>query len=400
MYKKSLLALLALALLFVPSTLAQDDGKPTVMYITGGPVVGTPGILAGTLDVLQSYGFISDTEREILNQKQDLEGERLDFVFGHAQMGAADASALVEQALDLGVEAIVAVTPTVAQTALNLTQDMNDPPVVIFTRLTNPYAAGIAQAPCLKPDHVSGLQTAVPYDEVLSLLLLQDPTTTTIGTIHSTSDADGVYGTETIVEIASDLGLTVESAGVAELADVRAAAQSLADKGVDAIIMPIDTSIAAGIPIVAQVAVENGLLLFYASPATVTMGATVGGGAFLYYDEGAHAGLLLAAHLNGDIDIATTAIHQLTNMFVGINLDMASEQGREIAPDLLEKAVFLIQDGRPRPQGEAAQQLRLASRLSVLPLEERRADDLALLESLQCTAEMIAEQQAALDAAE
>ena len=124
----------------------------------------------------------------------------------------------------------------------------------------------------------------------------------------------------------------------------------------------------------------------------------MGGGAFLCYEEGAHAGLLLAAHLNGDIDIAATAIYQLTNMFVAVNLDMAGQQDQEISPELLDQAVIVIQGGQPSFRGEESQQLMLSGRINVLPLEERRADDLALLESLQCSPENIAEQQAALEA--
>ncbi len=117
----------------------------------------------------------------------------------------------------------------------------------------------------------------------------------------------------------------------------------------------------------------------------------------LQYEEGAHAGLLLAAYLNGDIDLGSTGVYQAGNMFVGVNLDMAKLQGVEIAEGLLKKAIILIQDGELNVSGAAARQMALAR--SVVPLEERQADDAALLESLQCTPEMIAEQQAALDAA-
>ena len=169
------------------------------------------------------------------------------------------------------------------------------------------------------------------------------------------------------------------------------------NKGAEAIILPVDPLISAGIPIIAQAAIENELPLFYSSPGDVIFGATVGGGALLYYEEGAHAGLLLAAYLNGDIDLASTGIHLASNMFVGVNLDMAKLQGVEIAEDLLKQAIILIQDGELSVSGAAARQMALAG--SVVPLEERQADDMALLESLQCTPEMIAEQQAELDAA-
>ena len=153
---------------------------------------------------------------------------------------------------------------------------------------------------------------------------------TLIGTIHTSSDASGVYGAERIAEIAAEMGLTVESAAVTAIADLRPAVQSLVGKGVEAIILPTDALTSIGIPVIAQVAIENSLPFFYSTPGAVYFGATIGGGALLYYEEGAHAGLLLAAHLNGDIDIAVTGIHQASNMLVGVNLDSAELQGLEI----------------------------------------------------------------------
>ena len=336
-------------------------------------------------------------ERGLLMESQDVEGERITILVRNIQASAADASALVEKALDQGVDAIVTGSSIVAQSAVNITMDMDDPPAVIFTRMTNPYLAGIAEAACIKPEHVTGMQTVVPYEEIMPLLLIQKPDLKKIGTIHSSSDADGIYGAGRIAEIATAMGLTVESAAIAGLADLRPAVQALVGHEVEAVIVPYDTVAGEGIPVIAQAALENDLLFFYSTPGGIYQGATIGGGAMLYYEEGAHAGLLLAAHLNGDIDLATTAIHHASNMFVGLNLDMAELQGMDIDARLLEQAVIVIENGALNLSGAGARQLRIAGR--VVPLAERQADDMALLESLQCSDEMIAEQQAALDAA-
>jgi len=158
------------------------------------------------------------------------------------------------------------------------------------------------------------------------------------------------------------MGLAVESAAVTAIADTRAAAQSLVSKGVDAIILPLDLLTVAAMPIVTQVANENGLPLSYSSPVIVFFGATIGGGTLITYEEGAHSGLLLSAYLNGDIDIATTGIYQASNMFVGLNLDSARLQGVEIADDLLERASIVVQDGETNLSGAAMGQLARGQR--------------------------------------
>ena len=297
MLRRGMAVLLLSALLLAPAALAQDNDIPSVMVISAGASSEYGAAKTGILNVLQSYGFVSDAERARMDAGEDLEGESINIYFRAAEQGVADANAHVERALDLGVDAFITIAETATQTAVNVTSDLDDPPVVIFTRATNPYAAGIADASCLKPDHVSGLQTVVPYDEIVSLLLVQDPDMTLIGTIHTSSDAGGVYGAERIAEIAADMGLTVESAAVTAIGDLRPAVQSLVGQGVEAIILPTDALTSIGIPVIAQVAIENSVPFFYSTPGAVYFGATIGGGALLYYEEGAHAGLLLAAHL-------------------------------------------------------------------------------------------------------
>ena len=397
MFKRCSLTLLALMIWLAPAAQAHDDGNPTVALLGTGPVTRHNIAMSGLLSVLQSYGFISAAERGALAESQEFEGERINIIATRNLSNVADIDAIIETALDREVDAIVAGSAVVAQTAVRATSDMDDPPAVIFTRISEPYAAGIAQSPCIKPDHVTGLQTVVPYEEIIPLMITQDPDIETIGVMHTSSDPDGIYGASRIADIAVGLGLGVESAAVVGLADLRAAVQGLVSKGVEAIILPVDPLIGAGVPIIAQAAIENELPLFYSAPGNVVFGSTVGGGALLQYEEGAHAGILLAAYLNGDIDLASTSIHQASNMFVGVNLDMAEQQGVEIAEDLLNQAIILIEDGELNVSGAAARQMALAR--SVVPLEERRADDMAMLENMQCTPEMIAEQQAALDAA-
>ena len=135
--------------------MAQENDIPSVMVISAGASSEYGAAKTGILNVLQSYGFVSEAERARLDAGEDLEGESINIYFRAAEQGAADANALVERALDLGVGAFITIAETATQTAVNVTSDLDDPPVVIFTRATNPYAAGIADASCLKPDHVT-----------------------------------------------------------------------------------------------------------------------------------------------------------------------------------------------------------------------------------------------------
>ena len=397
MTKQAMLIALALALLLAPAALAQDMELPFVLALTEAQA--SPSVQSGILDALQANDFISADERAALLEEQEHDGERIRVVMRAIGASAADISLQIDAALDQGVSAIIAHTSAAAQAALNLTIGMDEPPALIFTGVVNPYGSGLAQARCVKPDHVTGMMTEVPYADILALLLLQDPNMKTIGTIHSSNNFDGVYGAEVIASEAAELGLTVESAAIAgQLADLPAATDSLVSRGIEAIVMPLDLTTGAGIPIVAEAAIEHQLPLFYASPASVLAGATVGGGAMLYYDEGLHAGYVLAAHLNGDIEIARMGIHSASNMFVGVNLDLALLQGIEIADDLLDQATIIVEDGELTVTGAAEQQM--AHSMGMMPHDDQHEAQTMMVMHMQCTDEMIAQQQAALDTAE
>ena len=144
--------------------------------------------ISGLLNVLQSYGFISEAERGLLAATQEFEGERINIISSAELPNITDIGLIIEKSLDRKVDAIVASSSVAAQSAVHATSDMDDPPAVIFTRVSDPYAAGIAQSSCVKPNHVTGLQTAVPYEEIIPLLLAQDPDIKSIGMIHTSSD--------------------------------------------------------------------------------------------------------------------------------------------------------------------------------------------------------------------
>ena len=53
------------------------------------------------------------------------------------------------------------------QAALNATNDLDDPPTIFFADVYNPREAGIAEAPCVKPAHVTGLMSATKYEDIV-----------------------------------------------------------------------------------------------------------------------------------------------------------------------------------------------------------------------------------------
>lgn len=383
--------------MLLPLAAAHADDNPTVAIVRFGALRTFDVTEGAILDVLESYGFISGEENAAARDHQDLTGEKLNIIWGSADFDLPTANLMLENVLDAEPDALVTITTTITQLAINATGDMDDPPALFFTSVYNPYEAGIVQSACIKPAHVAGSLSSTPYEDILNLLDSQMPDVQTIGTIYNSAEAAGVVGVQEITRIAEGKGLTVIAAAVSDISGINLAAEGLINKGIDAFVMPIDLRTgAAGLPIVVNLGNEYGLPVFHPILFAVYYGATVSSGFYHYYAQGENVGVMLAAHLNGELDTATTAINEQVGSAIGINLDVARQQGIEISQDVVDEADAVIENGEAALSERVA--LELAQYGEIVPLEERAEADQAFLAALHCSEERIAAEQAALDA--
>lgn len=374
MIRKLIVLLILLTVIAVPATiLAQDDDVPSVAIIRLGPLPPFEYSQQGTLDVLEAYGYV--------------DGENISLILGDAAMDVPTANLLIDDAINEEVDVIITITTPVTQAAVNATLEMEDPPIVLFNTVTEPYAAGIADASCIKPDHVWGSQALPDFATILPMVWDLDPDIERVGWIFSTTEPNGVASTEIAEPIAEEIGLELVIESVAETAEVGVAAEAVAGEGVDGFFIPTDSTVGNGLASILAVAEEEGIPVFFADSLQVFAGVTVGAGVS-YYQEGVDTGRVLVAYLNGDLDIATTGLSRQTGTLVGVNLDSADMQDVEVPQELLDRANFIIEDGENT--GEVLS-------LPDVSLEEMQEMDAEFLESLFCSEERIAEQEAELD---
>ena len=396
------LVTVALTLMSVLPGLAQEAEVPTVAILRFGDGMASDATEAAILDVLQSYGLLSDEENtsermriRVTHSREDIQGEKLNIIWGEAGYDLASANLMVESALDQEVEIIVSLSTAVTQIAVDLTAQMGEPTPVIFTSVYNPFKAGIADSACIKPAHVTGSESRTSMEDVLALMLLQDPDLQTVSAIYHSSEITGVLAADELAEAAAGLGVGVERVGITNLADIRPATLSLLERGAGAIV-PLDLLTARGLPIVLVLANQAGVPVFYPGTAAIYLGATVASGNFAYYKQGVNVGVMLARHLLGELDIATSGINVSSETAVGLNLDSAAMQDVEIVPELREMAEAIVESGRLSHLSQ-----RMVTAMAgvgvVLSEEERREADQAFLDGLHCSPERIAEEQAALD---
>ena len=393
MYKNlAFIVAIVLGTLVAAPMLAQDDDKPTIAFLryraTGTEDIAKPGIW----DVLQAHELISQSERELLDEDLDLNGEHINVIWLDAASDVTNVNAMVEKTLDLGADILLTFSTPVTQITANITKEMDDPPVMFFAIVSAPYSAGIADSSCIKMPHVTGSHVTIPYEQYVALSQVQQPDIQTIGTIVDPAQTQSVYGVSQITHYAEALGLNVEVASIASAADLPQATASLADKGVEMVMVGAGYTESRGIPAILSVAKDYGIPVFGVSPRMIYHGAVVGAGFDDFYGEGVTVGRMIAAYIDGALDISTTAISSRVNIGVAVNLDSAGEFGITVADAILDSAVMVIEDGELNVLSEPPS-------LPEMSLEGRKAEDAAILAELECTPERIAAEQAELDAA-
>ena len=396
MTKLAVLLLTLISLLLSPTAIAQGDGKPTIAWLKWGDSSNVALAEKAIKDMLQAYGFINAEERALLDDERSIEGEQINVIYGDALFDRMEANAIIDEALDKDADVFLTFTTQMTQIAYYAIHEFIDPPKLIFTVTSGPYITGVAKSSCIKPDFVIGTVPVTNYEDIVPLLLMQDPDMKVVGTIYSPQQRASEVGVSRITAIGESLGLTVEAESITVTPDLYQAVENLANRGAEAIIIPIFTF--QGFSLLLSLSYDYGLPVLFSAPQNAYRGGTIGGGFFGLYKQGAIAGNMLVAYLNGDLDIATTSIYKSDDFAFAVNLDAADLQDVEISQALLDGAAYIVENGETA-QGIIAQYPEVNITLPDMPLEERRAADREFLAGLQCTPEMIAEQRAALNAA-
>ncbi len=270
------------------------------------------------------------------------DGINIEIIARNAEGDMATLSTIAQQFVDEQVDLIIATSTPALQAAYNATKDQQGPPV-FFNGVSNPYAAGIANAPDDHPAWVIGNQLLDPVVETMALISKIRPETQSIGLIYNPSEANSMYLVEIARAEAERTGITLEEATIANSNEVQVAAESLVSRNIDAFLALSDNTLNSGFEPLVQVANDNDILLVGTSASQPPRGAAASYG-IDPYEEGLDSGGLVAQYLDGLIDIAQTEIAIQDAILLTVNPKAASEQGAEISQALIDEADSVIED--------------------------------------------------------
>ena len=178
-------------------------------------------------------------------------GYTVEVVYKNAQGDPTAIRTIAEQFAAQGVDVIVPIATGAAQGAAAAAQDVP----IVFSAVADPVAAGLVDAFDRTTGNITGVSNGI---DVAKIFALADELTPGIGTYGFVYN-EGEVNSQSIIEKAKAFldarGLAYEEVTVASSGEVQQAARGVIAKGVDALFIPNDNTVASALPVLALYAI-------------------------------------------------------------------------------------------------------------------------------------------------
>lgn len=224
------------------------------------------------------------------------EGVNLEIMMDNAQADTGTAATIADNYVSKGVDMICAIATPSAMSAYNSTMDKDIP--VIYTAVTDPVEAGLADKEGTPAGEVTGTSDALPVEEQLKMIRAILPDAKTIGILYSTSETNSVSAIKVYKELAGNYGFEIVDTGINTVADVEMAAKDMASK-VDCISNLTDNTVVSALQTVLAAANDAKIPVFGSEIEQVKNGCLAAMG-LDYIELGKQTGAIAAKVLKGE----------------------------------------------------------------------------------------------------
>lgn len=244
----------------------------------------------GSLDNCRE-GFI-----EGLKEAGIEEGVNLEVLFDNAQADTGTASSIADNYVSKKVDLICAIATPAAMSAYNSCMETDIP--VIYTAISDPVAAGLADEEGTSVGNITGTSDALPVEEQLEMIRTMLPDAKKIGILYTTSEANSESTIEKYKKYAGDYGFEIVDTGINTIADVEMAAKDLTSK-VDCLTNLTDNTVVSALQTVLAAANEQGIPVFGSEVEQVKNGCMASMG-INYVELGKQTGAMATKVLKGE----------------------------------------------------------------------------------------------------
>ena len=274
----------------------------------------------GSLDNCRE-GFLAG-----LAEEGFVEGENLEIEYVNAQADAGTAGMTASNFVSKKVDMICAIATPSAMTAYNAAMNTDIP--VIYTAVSDPVEAGLANEDGTPVGNITGTSDALAVEAQLQLIREMLPDATKIGIIYTTSEANSISTIAQYKELAGNYGFEIVDVGVTAMSEVALAAADIADK-VDCISNLTDNTVVNALQTVLQEANKQGIPVFGSEVEQVKAGCVAAMG-LEYYELGIQTGKMAAKVLKGEANAADMNYEIISEPRMYINLEAAEQLGMTI----------------------------------------------------------------------
>lgn len=283
----------------------------------------------GSLDNCRE-GFLNGLEAEGI-----VEGENLTVDYKNATADMGNAKQISDSFVSDKVDMICAIATPTAQSAYNAA--MNEGIPVIYTAVTDPVAAELAEEDGTPVGEVTGTSDKLPVEEQLKMIRNMLPDAKKLGIMYTTSEANSVSAIKEYESLVEKYGFELVEKGITSTADVALAAEDLVSQ-VDCITNLTDNTVVASLPTILEKANEKNIPVFGSEIEQVKIGCLAAEG-IDYLALGEQTGKMAAQVLKGEKKASEINFETITTPGFYVNLKVAENLGITVPDELADTAV-------------------------------------------------------------
>ncbi|MDY5845269.1 MAG: ABC transporter substrate-binding protein [Bariatricus sp.] len=283
----------------------------------------------GSLDNCRE-GFLEGLKEEGIE-----EGKNLTVEYKNAAADMGTASQIASSFVSDNVDLICGIATPSAQSAYNAAMDSDIP--VIFTAVTDPIAAELADEDGKPVGEVTGTSDKLPIEEQLKMIRQILPDAKKIGILYTTSEANSVSAIAEYKEKVADYGFELVEKGITNTSEIALATDDLLTK-VDCITNLTDNTVVSSLATILDKANAANIPVFGSEIEQVKIGCLAAEG-LDYVALGKQTGKMAAKVLKGEAAASELNFETITEAGLYLNTKVAENLGITLADDLVSGAV-------------------------------------------------------------
>ena len=268
------------------------------------------------------------------------EGKNLTVLYQNAQADGGTSAQIANTFAGKNVDLMCGIATPMAQAEYSVAMKSDIP--VIFTAVTDPVAAELANADGTPIGEITGTSDKLPVEQQLKMIREILPDAKTIGIMYSTSEINSVSAIEEYKKAAPEYGFEIVESGISSTADIPLAADALVEK-VDCINNLTDNTVVSSLPVILDKAAKKNIPVFGSEIEQVKIGCLAAVG-LDYVSLGEQTGKMAAKVLKGEKKASEMNFEVIEEAAFYGNNKVAENLGITIPAELSDNAAALFDE--------------------------------------------------------